>query len=197
MKNEVNEVVEIHEKIPNEFWGINSGELPYPRWSELTISGDIAKSIRLVKSYGEIDDPSKIEKIYDECEYQHGSHNYSHPEPFSDNEKKDWSLWNQAWRKELFKELIEMVAKNEELLNYCDEYRDEITHLQNEVEHLEQRNEDLYQKMEEDNDEHTNELNEKDKKIVFLEELNSSYQDQIDNLRFQLLHRKENVNEIA
>ena len=90
-----------------------------------------------------------------------------------------------------------MVAKNEELLNYCDEYRDEITHLQNEVEHLEQRNEDLYQKMEEDNDEHTNELNEKDKKIVFLEELNSSYQDQIDNLRFQLLHRKENVNEIA
>ena len=51
--------------------------------------------------------------------------------------------------------------------------------------------------MEEDNDERSNELNEKDKKIVFLEELNSSYQDQIDNLRFQLLHRKENVNEIA
>ena len=24
-ENEVNEVVEIHEKIPNEFWGINSG----------------------------------------------------------------------------------------------------------------------------------------------------------------------------
>ena len=135
MKNEVNEVAEIHKGIRSEYWGMNSGEEPEPtRWSEITISRDIKKAMSLVQMYDENDYCE--DTIYEECDHYHGSRFYYHPEPKSEEGKEDWLLWNQAWREVLFKRLIEMKMKNESLWNEIEDLRFQLSHrkeIENEI----------------------------------------------------------------